>query len=252
MTRLIRWTPGFTIVELMVVMSIIGVLAALLFAAVEKARMVANRTACENNLRQIGLAMHVYNDREGSLPHVRLCPDVPDDPYCASDPNQGFTGPHEAWWAPYDNRVGYAEPPAPGYDPRLAELWSAIGNNPKPFQCPDGFDNTEGSATFGKPLQLSYCMNWVTGGPEGTKLSDIVRGNGASNVLLCWDHAFLPGCAYQSGNSPGWIPTPWTVPAYVPIHYPLRHGGGFNALFCDGHVLPMVPSDLQDVLFYVR
>jgi prepilin-type N-terminal cleavage/methylation domain-containing protein/prepilin-type processing-associated H-X9-DG protein len=59
---------GMTLVELLVVISIIGVLAALLLPAVQSAREGARRGACLNNLRQIGVALHAYHASHTQFP----------------------------------------------------------------------------------------------------------------------------------------------------------------------------------------
>ena len=219
---------AFTLTEMLVVIAIIAVLAAVLVTVTGKIRQSANSTKCAGGMRQIGIAMISHaSENNGRLPAAR-----------AEDPNGG---PGKVWFEAILPHLGET-----AFDTRMPDqtlicpVWLDIWQKQFSSAAPSDWRRAgygmsyvmAGSPTKGGPnwAKVDYAVR-LSEIPDPGRTIMVAEENGWNWGLHAQNYANSTYFKEQSGEQRG-----------------LRHGKGANYLFVDGHVLALDKSSIYPYL----
>jgi prepilin-type N-terminal cleavage/methylation domain-containing protein/prepilin-type processing-associated H-X9-DG protein len=258
---------GFTIVEVLVVIAIIGVLVALLFPAIQSAREAARRTTCGNNLHQLAIAVKLHEQTQHSFPTGGWGADW------VGDPDLGFSVRQPGGWIynilPYMEEArlrevgrGLAAIAKRAALPNVLLTPIALFNCPTrrspriyPYCGPTSLQNVDPPPTVAK---TDYAINGDISSQKSEVISSVIqRKRGLSKTLLISEKSVAKQ-HYEDGQSPG-----DTLAMYAGDSDDIRravtgmpasddegvtafgsaHSGGCNVAMCDGAVQFIAVSD---------
>lgn len=201
-----RKREGFTIIEVLVVVTIISILASILLPVFCGAREKGRQVHCLNNLRQLGLAMRMYaDDHNGCLPAARVY--------------EGGDGNPRGNWAGVYELYGKC-------DPTKGQIYQYV-NTPKVYKCPSTAGMTPMSIDDqdALPYPLSYSMNFMLSyrSPDAMKAP-----SGRVGLLLCEDLMTINDGDFNWQR--------WATEGQGNDRPSRIHNGASCVLYCDLHV----------------